>query len=315
MCRPLALCLLATVLALLPGCGDDPSPGDAEPRRTLDPQAEAVRFFGARTRTVVLLRSDMPRPARELAALAAGYPGPAEVLTEAGSVLAAGGIDPGELLRLGRNEEGEAPGTQLAAGLAESPEGGRILLVMPTDRPADLDELLASAAAAGPLNPAGEYDNAKLYRAPGAGLATRDGVLVAASTLVEVRRALTIRDGEESRRLDDGEISSALEDVPTRAPIHIVARRGERLAGIAIRPDGEGGAELRIAADVPEEQADTDEAPHRETVEADNLAALLGEGAGLPEEVAGRLAEVAPLRGASYVDGDRYIATFTVEDR
>ena len=315
MRRPLAIFLLVTAVALLPGCGSDPTPGDAEPRRTLDPQAEAVRFFGARTRAVVLLRSDMPRPAHELAALAAAYPGPAEVLAEAGSILAAGGIDPVALVRLGRNEDGDSPGAQRAAGLAESPEGARILLVMPTDRPADLDALLASAAAGGGLEPAGEYDNAELYRAPGAGFATRDGVLVAASTLAEVRRALGIRDGDASNHLDDGEISSALEDVPTRAPIHVVARRGERVAGIAIRPDGEGGAELRIAADLPEEDEASDDAPHRTTVEGDDLANLLAERAGLPPAVAARLAEVGPLRGASYIDGNRYIATFTVEAR
>ena len=255
----------------------------------------------------------MPRPASDLAALAAAYPGSAAVVDEGGEILAAGGIDPVALLRLGRNEEGDGPGTELAAGFAEGPAGPQALLVLPTDRPEDLNKLLESAVAEGALNGAGEYDAAMLYRAPGAAFAVRDGVLVAARTLPEVRRALAIRDGEDSRQLDDGEVSGALEDVPTRAPIHIYARQGERVAGLAVRLNDEGGAEVRIAADVSEDTADEDEGPHRVTVEPEDLEDLLDARAGLPAAVAARLAEIAPLDGAAYVDGDRYIATFTIE--
>jgi hypothetical protein len=184
---------------------------------------------------------------------------------------------------------------------------------MPTDRPEDLDALLANAIASGDLDAAGEYDNAKLYRAPGAAFAVRDGVLVAARTLAEVRHALTIRDGDDSRQLNDRDIAGALDEVPTKAAVHLVVIRGERLAAAAVRLDDDGGAEFRIAAKVPENPAAEGEGVHRVTVEPGDLTRFLTEEAGLPVAVATQLADVAPLRGASYEQGDRYIATFTVE--
>ena len=314
MRRPLRLCMLFAALALLPWCGSDPSPGDAEPRRTLDSRAEAVRFFGADTRAVILVRSDMPRSTQKAVDLArAVHPYLGASISAIGSRLNAAGIDPAELMRLGRPEERDGPGSELIAGLVRAPDGTDALFVLPTDRPEDLERFFEGAERAGGLDAAGEYDDAVLFQSDGAAFALRDGVVVAATDLASVRRALAIRDGVESRQLDDGDVSGALEDVPTRAPVHLVAHRGERFAGAAIRID-EGAAEVRIAAEVPESDEE-DAGPHRATASADDIGQVLAEYVGLPIKTAYGLALVAPLQGASYADGDRYIATFTVEPR
>ena len=310
MRRPLALCLLATALVVLPACGEDPGPGEAEPRRALDPRAEALRFFDASTRALILLRTDMPRSAAEVREVAGSVPTLARALENIGARLNAAGIDPEAVLRLGRAEDGEGPGAEVVVGLAP---GTRFLFVLPTDRPEDLEDLFASAArASGALRDAGEHDNARLYAGPGVAFALRDGVLAAASALPALRQAISIRDGDPSRHLDDDEISGALEEVPRRAVVHAIARRGERFSAIAVQPV-DGGAEVRVAADLPE-RADGEEAPPRPiTVDTATVVRLIETEAGIPPNLAAALSAVGPLEGASYADGERYIATFTVE--
>ena len=310
MRRPLALCLLVTAGALLAGCGSDPSPGEAEPRRALDPRAEALRFFEANTRALVLLRTDMPRSTQELEEVAGSIPTLARALENVGARLEAAGIDPKAVLRLGRAEDGEGPGAEVAVGLAP---GTRFLFALPTDRPEDLEDLFTSAAAtSGALREAGEHDDARLYTGPGVAFALRDGVLVAASALSTLRRAISVRDGDPSRHLDDDEISAALDQVPTRAAVHAVARRGDRFAAVAIQP-GDGGAEVRVTAELPERDDREDEPPHPITVETATLAGLLEAEAGIPGNLAAALSAVGPLEGASYIDGDRLVANFTVD--
>jgi hypothetical protein len=307
-------CLLFAALALLPGCGSDPSPGDAEPRRTLDSRAEAVRFFHADTQALVLVRSDMPRSAQEAVDLARDvHPYLRALVMEVDTRLDASGIDPAEVMRLARPEERDGPGSELVAGLVRAPDGTDALFVLPTERPDDLERLFEDAERDGGVSAAGEYDNAVLFRSDSAAFALRDGVLVAAADLASLRRALAIRDGVEARQLDDGDVSGALEDVPARAPVHLVAHRGERFAGVAIRID-DNAAEVRIAAEVPESDEE-DAGPHRTTATGEDIAQVLSEQVGLPLKTASALARVAPLRGASYADGDRYIATFTVGPR
>ena len=270
MRRPLRLCLLVAAIALLPGCGSDPSPGDAEPRRARStPRAEAVRFFGAGTRAVVLLRSDMPRPAAELAAVAGALPrSRARCDEQRRAILAAGGHRPRRAAAPGPQRGGRGARYRAGGWLRAGPARGSCL-VLPTDRPEDLEELLAAAAADGALRRAGEYDDATLYRAPGVAFAARDGVLVAARSLPDLRRALAIRDGEDSRQLDDGDglrRPRGRADPRTHPYLRAAGRavRGRRRAAGC-----EGGAEVRIAADVPEGDADEDEGPHRVTVEPD----------------------------------------------
>ena len=304
-----ALSLLVTATALLPGCGSDPSPGDAEPRRTLDSRAEAVRFFGADTRALVLLRTDMPRPAGELAEIVRSTPTVARALENVGARLQAAGIDPAAVLRLGRPEDGEGPGAEAAVALAP---GTRFLFVLATDRHEDLEELLATSAADGALRTAGEYDDARLYRGPGVAVALRDGVLAAAASLPTLRRAISIRDGDPSRHLDDTDISAALEDVPTRAPLHLVARRGERFFAVAVRPDDDG-AEVRVTADLPDRYEGEGGGPQRVTVDPAKLAALFEAEAGLPPNLAAALSAIGPLDGAAYSDGEHLVATFTIK--
>ena len=178
------------------------------------------------TRALVLLRTDMPRPAAELAGIAGATPTIARALENIGARLRVSGIDPAAVLRLGRPEDGEGPGAELAAALAP---GARFLFVLPTDRPEDLEDVFATAADDGALREAGEFDDASLYTGPGVAFALRDGVLVAATSLPTLRRAISIRDGDPSRHLDDGAISAALEDVPTRAALHVVARQRRAL--------------------------------------------------------------------------------------
>ena len=310
MRRPLALFLLAATVGLVPGCGSDPSPGEAEPRRALDPRAEAMRFFGANTRALLLLRTDMPRSSEELASVAGSVPTLARTLENIGARLKAAGIDSNAVLRLGRAEDGEGPGAELVVGLAP---GARFLFVLATDRPDDLEELFASAAkTSGALREAGRYDDALLYAGPGVSFALRDGVLAAAASLATLRRAISIRDGDPSRHLDDDDIDAALDDVPRRAALHAVARRGDRFAAVAVRPV-DGGAEVRVAADLPDRGGEEDEEPHPITVETATLMRLLESEAGIPPNVAAALSAIGPFEGAAYTDGDRLVAGFTVE--
>jgi hypothetical protein len=311
MARPTRLCLTALLLLAAAGCGSDPSPGGAEPKRALDPRAEAVRFFAAGTRSVALLRTDMPDSARELAARAGDIPGVSRLVGEIGARASSCGVDVVELLELGRAEGGGGPGAELVMGLPRGAGGDGLLFVLPTDRPEDLEDLFAAAAATAELRPAGEYDDAALYAGRGCAFALRDGVMVAAATPNLLRQAIGIRDGDESRHLDDADVSAALEDVPTRAPLHLVAHRGERFAGAAVRV-GDDGTEIRVTAELSERDSQDEEGPERVTLDPEFLAGLLEAEAGLPPEAATLLGGIAPLSGAAYADGDELVASFTV---
>lgn len=311
MARPLRLCLLVLLCVLPAGCGSDPSPGGAEPKRALDPRAEAVRFFAAGTRAVALLRTDMPDSARELAARAGDVPGLSRLVGEIGARASRCGIDIAELLKLGRARDGGGPGAELVMGLPRGAAGEELLFVLPTDRPEDLEDLFAAAAATAELRPAGDYDDAALYAGRGCAFALRDGVMVAAANPGLLRQAIDVRDGDESRHLDDAEVSAALEDVPTRAALHLVAHRGERFAGAAVRIV-DGGTEIRVTAELPDRDSQDEPSPERVTLDAAFLAELLEAEAGMPPEAASLLAGVAPLSGAAYADDEELVATFTL---
>lgn len=308
----LRVCGIALCAALLAACGDDASPGEAEPKRTLDPQAEAVRFFPARTGALALVRADMPRRTDGLLRSAAEVPGLAALLSSLQRRLERAGVDPGAVMRLARPEEEGVPAPELAAGIVSGTGGPQPLFVLPTERADELSRLFADAAAGGGLDRAGEFDDADLYRGPDCAFALRDGVLIASRDLAALRRAITTRDGDAAEQMDDGEVRSAVDDVPGAAPLHVFVRLGERRAALAVAP-ADGGADVRVVAEVPEPEEGEVQGPRRTTVDAGLLSAFLRRAIGPPPpELAAALVSLAPLEGASFTDGGRLLANFAV---
>jgi hypothetical protein len=215
----------ALLAATLAACGT------SDRKRSVDARTEVLRFFGVDSPTVALLGPQPNRSLRVLNRVAAGIPAWDQVRDGVLGPLHNAGIGPADLQRLVRPQNGIEDVTDTAAALgAPVPAGpgeGTPLMVLATDQTELLEQLLREAAAAGEVRAAGELDGALLYQGDSDAYAIRDGVLVSASTLAEVRAAVERRDGDSDAQLDEDVVHGVLDDLRTAGPLDVYANLGQ----------------------------------------------------------------------------------------
>ncbi len=225
MRRGALLAVLGIGALALAGCGS------SGPKRTVDARAEALRFFPSDAPLVALLDT-APELGPQRAALAAEFAGiPAwdSIRSSLLGRLSAAGLPLGGLAALLRSEDPEPedglPLSQLAVGLTRATglRSPRVLVVLVTARPAEMDHLFSRAAATGPLRPAGGKDDARLYFSPRTSFAVRDGVMLAAAGPALLRAAIARRDGDDAAQLDDGEVKALIGKLPREEPLEAYA--------------------------------------------------------------------------------------------
>ena len=208
-------------LAGLAGCGESGA------KRAADAQTEALRFYAVDAPVVALLGAEPPHRIAELDLAAGGLPAWTRLRAALLEPLGAAGIGERQLARLVRPRE-EVEGVETAALAIGAPapaylQGGRALVVLVTDQAELLARLLRQAALRGPLRPAGELDEASFYRGPGRAFAVRDGVLVSASRLADVRIAIERRDGDSDAQLDEDVVGTALDELQNQEALLVYA--------------------------------------------------------------------------------------------
>jgi hypothetical protein len=215
---PIALAVLAIAIA---GCGE------SQPKRAVDARTEALRFFSVDAPAVALLRPEPPAALVALDNAADGVPAWTGFRSLVFGPLQAAGLGRAQLARLVRPSEEieglDAAAFALGAATPADLAAHRPLLVLATDQAELLSRLLRRAAARGQLQHAGRLDEALLYRSPGASFAARDGVLVSAPRLADVRAAIQRRDGDSDRQLDEDVVRSLFDDLEEQGPLLVYA--------------------------------------------------------------------------------------------
>jgi hypothetical protein len=218
-----ALPVIALSVALLAGCGT------SQTKRAVDSRTEVLRFFPADAQVVALLRTDLSSGNQlALDRAASGIPVWTRLRARLLRQLDAAGLSL-DALRPALRPDVESPGPpELAAGAASASAiaAGRPLVILATDHADRLYRVVNDAAKGGHLQPAGSYHEARLYRSRLAVFAVRDGVLVIAAGLGQIRTALDTRDGDRYAHLNDGEVEQLLGELPVDAPLEIYANSG-----------------------------------------------------------------------------------------
>jgi hypothetical protein len=231
---PIAIALL--LCAVPAGCGE------SGPKRAVDARTEVIRFFAVDAPVVALVRTDPPDAAIALNAAADGSPTWSDLRNLGFEPLRAAGIGPPQLARLIRPSakvEGlDASAIALGAAAPVDLAAQRPLFVLATDQSQLMSRLLRGAAKRGALRRAGSLDEAALYRGTGASFAVRDGVLVSAGRLADVRTAIARRDGDRDQQLDEDVVESLFNDLDVQGPLLVYANLA------AIREDDPGVREL-----------------------------------------------------------------------
>lgn len=325
----LAIALL--VSAAIGGCGT------SEQKRAVDARTEVVRFFGVDAPAVVIVNPNLAGETQELA----GLPAWDRLKQTIRARLALAGIGSRELRALARphDEIEDIEAADLAIGLpGPGPlQPQRALLVLATDQTDLLNRLFRANAEQRALLPAGELDGARLYRSPTYGAyAVRDGVLVSAPDVPEVRAAIRRRDGDSDLQLDEDVVKDIFDELRVRGPLVAYANLGAMidadpaLAALASRTPwigalGHGAlTALRIGPAVGVEMvARTDQAsldedelaapsePRQFTLTSSDVADLLSEQPG-PDPVRELLTGVTPLSGAATATTDEVRARASV---
>jgi len=212
-----AAAVTLALVAAIAGCGE------STPKRAVDARTEVLRFFASDAPVVGLLRLGQPADLLRLNRAAAGSATWTDLRHLVLGPLHGAGLDAVDLARLvrpvqpieGLDTSALALGAPSAAALAV----GQPLLVLATDQSQLLSRLLHRSAASGRLRPAGSVDQAALYRGRDSSFAVRDGVLVSAPRLVDVRAAIERRDGDRDQQLDDHEVESLFDELDTQGPL------------------------------------------------------------------------------------------------
>jgi hypothetical protein len=193
----------------------------------VDARTEVLRFFAVDAPAVAVLRPDPPGAVVALDDAAQAAPAWSEFRQLIQGPLDAAGLGRPQLSRLVRPSD-EIEGVEAAAlaiGVATPADlaDHRALLVLATDQADLLSELLRGAARRGLVHGDGELDDASLYRSPGASFAVRDGVLVSAPRIADVRTAIERRDGDSDKQLDEDVVESLFNELDPQGPLLVYA--------------------------------------------------------------------------------------------
>lgn len=218
---PIALAVIAVAIA---GCGE------SQPKRAVDARTEALRFFSVDAPVVALLRPDPPAAVVALDNAADGVPAWTGFRSMVFGPLQAAGLGRAQLARLVHPSEEleglDAAAFALGAATPADLAAHRPLLVLATDQAGLLSRLLRRTAARGQLQRAGRLDEALLYQGPGASFGARDGVLVSAPHLADVRTAIQRRDADSDQQLDEDVVRSLFDDLDEQGPLLVYAELG-----------------------------------------------------------------------------------------
>jgi hypothetical protein len=329
-----ALATAAVVLtAAIVGCGE------SKPKRAVDARTEVLRFFAVDAPAVALLQPEPSIRVAEMNRGAAGVPAWDRLRGAALGPLHAAGLRGSDLSQLGR-PMAEIEGVDAAALALGSPTpaslaSGGPLLVLATDQRPLLARLFLRAAERGRLRTAGRLDEALLYRGHEAAYAVRDGVLVSAPRLTEVRAAIERRDGDSDQQLDEDVVKSLFDDLRIEGSLLVYANLqsvrdtdpGLRALASRVPWIGQlgqvaasaeplaGSVRLEVAAKAPGGDLEASElplgvAPTRFTLSSANAAGLLpGDHA---DPVRRLLLSLAPLAGKATASSDEVRAETAV---
>ncbi len=217
--------LALTLCTALAGCGESGA------KRSVDARSEALSFFAKDAPALVLLRTEPPADLVAINQVAAGLPAWDRLRAAILAPLHVAGLGSRQLRRLAQPSE-ELEGIDSSALALGAPDpgdlaSGRQLLVLATDQSDLLSRYLRESASAGRVKRVGTLDGAGLYEGPGFAFAARDGVLVSAARIAEVRAALRRRDGDRDKRLDDGFVESLWADLQRPGPLLVYADLGK----------------------------------------------------------------------------------------
>ena len=215
-----ALIALATALA---GCGSSPN----SPKRAVDARTEVVHFFATDAPVVAILQTEPVSDVVALSRAASSVPVWHSLLATVVRPLFSAGLTQDEVVHLVTpHEEIEGiPSSALGLGFATPADlkDRQPLLVLATDQSDFLSHLFREALGREDVVPAGRLHDAILYKNRAGAYAVRDGVLICARNVADVRSAILRRDGNSDNQLDEDVVESLFNDLTQHGPLQIYA--------------------------------------------------------------------------------------------
>ena len=216
-----AIALSLVVAAAAAGCGE------SESKRAVDARTEVLRFYSVDAPVVAMLPANPPQTIADLDRAVPSLPAWERLRDAALDPLRAAGLSESDLTQLAHPHDQisgvDAAAMAIGAPTPDSLSGAEPLLVFATDQSDLLAERFSAAAKRGDLRSAGELDDAQLYENADAAYAIRDGVLVSAPRMREVRDAIERRDGDSDRQLDEDVVRSIFGEPGIAGPLLVYA--------------------------------------------------------------------------------------------
>jgi len=319
-----------------------------EPKRAVDPRAEALRFFPADTQVIAALRIDRRAAIAELDGALGDLGALRRLRATVDSFPRVAGLDSQALVDLALPEDpalAPVPEVFLGAINGDALRSGDLLFVMPTERADELEEMFGSSVDDGRLQNSGEYDEASLYQGKDVAFAVRDGVLLAARDIDRLQLAIDSRDGDADLHLDDDEVDAALDEVPQAGPLLVYLdvngaddRAGviavdpairamfeeapwtTSLAGLAmsLSPQNTGvtvDIEARLLETTqPDLEPPLSEAPSAIVLTREEIGRVLGGSMDAASPIRSTVSALAPIRGQAYLADEQLIAKLRLSD-
>jgi hypothetical protein len=216
-----AIALSLVVATAAAGCGE------SESKRAVDARTEVLRFYSVDAPVVAMLPANPPQTIADLERAVPLLPAWERLSAAALGPLDAARLSESDLSQLAHPHDRisgvDAAAMAIGAPTPDSLSGAEPLLVFATDQSDLLAERFRASAKGGSLRAAGELDDAQLYENPEAAYAIRDGVLVSAPRIAEVREAIERRDGDSDRQLDEDVVRSIFDKPGIVGPLLVYA--------------------------------------------------------------------------------------------
>jgi hypothetical protein len=216
-----AIALSLVVATVAAGCGE------SESKRAVDARTEVLRFYSVDAPAVAVFPANPPQTIADFDRAVSSLPAWERLRATALDPLHAAGLSESDLNQLAHPHDQisgvDAAAMALGAPTADSLSAGEPLLVFATDQSDLLSEQFGASAKRGDLRSAGELDDAELYENADAAYAIRDGVLVSAPRMADVREAIERRDGDSDRQLDEDVVRSLFDEPGIAGPLLVYA--------------------------------------------------------------------------------------------